>query len=102
MNIRAVDPHHVLLVARVAVARRLKREPTAIVAEIRLGIFSAECDLPDVAEMRLAGSSNNSPGRCWRRIGALNGLAAAAGKRCYSETKDCRWTKGRKIMSFSH
>src|SRR4051812_44741391 len=51
---RAVDVHHVLLVAGPTVAGALENEPLSVVAEIGFGILAAVGELPDVAQMLLA------------------------------------------------
>ena len=53
LEIRPVDAHHVLLVARATVARGLEGEPLSIAAKIRFGVFTTERDLPDIGEVRL-------------------------------------------------
>ena len=63
MHIRSVDSHDVLLVARMSVARCLKRQPFSVVAEIRFGILSAEGDLANVVQVRFAWGPGNCPRR---------------------------------------
>jgi hypothetical protein len=49
--IGAINPHHVLLVTGMTVACALKRQPFPIMAEIRFGVFAAECELANRAEV---------------------------------------------------
>ena len=63
---RSIGAHHILLIAGATVARRLERDPLAVVAEIRFGIFTTVGDLADVGEMwlaRVAGAGNVHTGR---------------------------------------
>src|SRR6266496_1077476 len=53
-EIATVAMHHVLLIAWVAVAGALKREPPAVGTEIRLRILAAECDLANCTEVPFA------------------------------------------------
>ena len=59
MDVGAVDVHHILLIATAAVARRLKDQTLAVVAEVRFGVLAAERELPDVPKMPLAGRRHN-------------------------------------------
>jgi hypothetical protein len=52
--VRAIDVHHVLLIAGPAITRALKDQTPSIVTEIGFGVFSAVCELSDVAEMRFS------------------------------------------------
>jgi len=51
----AVDSHHVLLVARMAVACALECQPFSVVAEIRFGVLAAKGQLTNRREMSLTG-----------------------------------------------
>ena len=51
---RAIDPHHVLLIAWMSVAGTLQRQPLSVVAEVRLGILATEGYLTNGSEMILA------------------------------------------------
>src|SRR3970282_686026 len=63
----AIDPHHILLVAGVSLARRLEREPLTVAAEIRFGVLAAECHLPDGGEVALTGLRGDRLGPLCRR-----------------------------------
>ena len=82
-------PHDVLLVARAAVARRLKDQPTAVGAEIRLRVFSAVCELTDIGEVGFTGRRRNGS-----RLSALgsrradNGMAGRASENRRREERD--------------
>jgi hypothetical protein len=54
LHTTAIDTHYVLLVACPSVASALQSQPFAVVAEIRFGVFSTECYLPERAEMRFS------------------------------------------------
>src|SRR5437868_1257828 len=66
MKSGSVRAHHVLLVTRVAVASRLKRQPLSIVAEIRFGIFTTESELSNRCESMLTRSWSDQSRRLCR------------------------------------
>jgi hypothetical protein len=60
---RAIDVHHVLLIARPAVPGALEDEAFAVVAEIRLGVLAPVGQLSHVAKVRFPRFGWNADGK---------------------------------------